>query len=87
MLDLGCGIGNQAGLLVARGAKVRGFDSNGEVVAAARSWWNQHEDQRRFLWVHLFDPHDPYTPPAGFRDRLFAGGGGPGPRGPEPPGG
>jgi len=37
VLDLGCGIGDQAELLVARGAKVRGFDSNGEVVAAARS--------------------------------------------------
>jgi arylsulfatase A-like enzyme/Tfp pilus assembly protein PilF len=25
-----------------------------------------------FLWVHLFDPHDPYTPPPPFRER-FAG--------------
>src|SRR5262245_40954924 len=30
VLDLGCGIGDQAELLVARGAKVRGFDLNGE---------------------------------------------------------
>ena len=37
VLDLGCGIGDQAELLVARGAKVRGFDANGEVVAAASS--------------------------------------------------
>lgn len=37
VLDLGCGIGDQAELLIARGARVRGFDSNGEVVAAARS--------------------------------------------------
>src|SRR5262245_13500530 len=37
VLDLGCGIGDQAELLIARGAKVRGFDLNGEVVAGARS--------------------------------------------------
>ena len=37
VLDLGCGMGDQAELLIARGAKVRGFDLNGEVVAAARS--------------------------------------------------
>jgi trans-aconitate methyltransferase len=37
VFDLGCGIGDQAELLVARGARVRGFDLNREVVAAARS--------------------------------------------------
>ena len=36
VLDLGCGIGDQAELLTARGAKVRGFDLNGELIAAAR---------------------------------------------------
>lgn len=37
VLDLGCGIGDQAELLVARGAKVRGFDSHAGLLAAARS--------------------------------------------------
>lgn len=35
VLDLGCGIGDQAKLLIDRGAKVRGFDANGEMVAVA----------------------------------------------------
>ncbi|MDX1630843.1 MAG: sulfatase-like hydrolase/transferase [Thermoanaerobaculia bacterium] len=33
-----------------------------EVVEAARSWWKTHEGERRFLWLHLFDPHAPYAP-------------------------
>ena len=37
VLDLGCGVGDQAAELVARGARVIGFDMNEEVVAAARS--------------------------------------------------
>lgn len=34
------------------------------VVAAAREWWAANADRRRFLWIHLFDPHAPYEPPA-----------------------
>jgi SAM-dependent methyltransferase len=37
VLDLGCGVGDQAAELVARGARVIGFDSNEEVLAAARA--------------------------------------------------
>lgn len=37
VLDLGCGIGEQAELLVARGAKIHGFDSQAELLAVARS--------------------------------------------------
>jgi choline-sulfatase len=28
------------------------------------------DDRPFFLWVHLFDPHDAYTPPAGFAERA-----------------
>jgi arylsulfatase A-like enzyme/Flp pilus assembly protein TadD len=48
-----------------------------EVVAAARRWWDGARGRRRFLWVHLYDPHAPYAPPepfAGrFRDRPYLG--------------
>jgi choline-sulfatase len=41
-----------------------------EVVAAARAWLAAHPGPT-FLWVHVFDPHAPYDPPA-----PFAGGDG-----------
>lgn len=37
VLDLGCGPGDQAALLVARGARVIGFDGNPELLEAARA--------------------------------------------------
>lgn len=40
------------------------------VVERATQWWNEHADQRRFLWIHLFDPHAPYEPPEPFRSRF-----------------
>ena len=46
--------------------------SGDEVVAAASSWWRRHEGEPRFLWVHLYEPHVPYEPPAPFSAR-FAG--------------
>jgi arylsulfatase A-like enzyme/tetratricopeptide (TPR) repeat protein len=43
----------------------------GEVVDAAKAWiGGQHG--RWFAWVHVFDPHAPYTPPAPF-DTEYAG--------------
>ena len=32
-----------------------------ETLAAATAWWNRTSG-RRFLWVHLFEPHFPYAP-------------------------
>ncbi|MGE0812809.1 MAG: sulfatase-like hydrolase/transferase [Vicinamibacterales bacterium] len=47
------------------------------VVALAREWLAAHRGGRWFLWVHVFDPHAPYDPPAPFnetyRDRPYAG--------------
>ena len=35
-----------------------------EVVDEAIAWWRQPHGGRRFLWVHLFEPHAPYGDPA-----------------------
>ncbi len=37
-----------------------------DVVAAAMSWIGQHRAEPFLAWLHLFDPHSPYTPPAPF---------------------
>lgn len=53
----------------------RGMD----VVHRAEKWLHAHPRTAgpRFVWVHLYDPHDPYDPPAPFRqrysDRLYDG--------------
>jgi arylsulfatase A-like enzyme/Flp pilus assembly protein TadD len=42
-------------------------------VAAATEWLaKRSSDAPFFLWVHLFDAHDPYSPPSPFREQ-FAG--------------
>ncbi|HEX9944328.1 MAG TPA: sulfatase-like hydrolase/transferase [Thermoanaerobaculia bacterium] len=41
-----------------------------QVVAAARAWWDARRGQRRFLWVHLYDPHAGYEPPEPFASRY-----------------
>ncbi|HVL68840.1 MAG TPA: sulfatase-like hydrolase/transferase [Vicinamibacterales bacterium] len=42
-----------------------------EVVAAARAWIEKQTGPW-FAWIHVFDPHAPYAPPAPF-DRTYAG--------------
>ena len=37
----------------------RGMD----VVARAEKWLSAHPASPHFVWVHLYDPHDPYEPP------------------------
>jgi arylsulfatase A-like enzyme/Flp pilus assembly protein TadD len=41
-----------------------------QVVAAARAWWEARRGRRRFLWVHLYDPHAAYDPPEPFASRY-----------------
>jgi arylsulfatase A-like enzyme/thioredoxin-like negative regulator of GroEL len=41
-----------------------------EVVASALDWLNQHSKRPFFLWVHLFDAHDPYNPPEPYKARY-----------------
>ena len=40
------------------------------VVTDAEAWLAQHPTGPRFMWVHLFDPHDPYEPPAPFSEKY-----------------
>jgi choline-sulfatase len=48
-----------------------------EVEQHAESWLNTHPSGPHFVWVHLYDPHDPYEPPAPYsevyKDRLYDG--------------
>jgi choline-sulfatase len=41
-----------------------------EVVALARQWYEKERGRKRFLWVHLYDPHAPYRPPPPFAERY-----------------
>jgi choline-sulfatase len=43
-----------------------------EVAARALAWLSAHASSPTFLWVHLFDPHDPYDPPADLKRRFAA---------------
>jgi arylsulfatase A-like enzyme/Tfp pilus assembly protein PilF len=36
------------------------------VLSAATRWWKEKEGRKRFLWIHLYDPHAPYVPPEPF---------------------
>jgi choline-sulfatase len=52
-----------------------GLERRGDRTAAAVEAWlagRAQEQRPYFIWVHLYDPHDPYDPPAPLRDR-FAG--------------
>ncbi len=54
------------------------LERRGEVVVKhAESWLTAHPTGPRFAWVHLYDPHDPYEPPAPYsqiyKDRLYDG--------------
>lgn len=39
------------------------------VVQQALHWLEQNRRNRFFAWVHLYDPHDPYTPPEPYASR------------------
>jgi arylsulfatase A-like enzyme/Tfp pilus assembly protein PilF len=42
------------------------------VVEHALGWISQHSHGPFFVWVHLYDPHDPYDPPPPFKARYAA---------------
>ncbi|MCB9793369.1 MAG: sulfatase [Alphaproteobacteria bacterium] len=46
-------------------------------VDAALAWLGESRERPFFLWVHLFDPHYPYTPPAPFDTTYGSGYSGP----------
>ncbi|PWB73327.1 MAG: hypothetical protein C3F15_09885 [Holophagae bacterium] len=41
-----------------------------ETVALAARWLRAHRRERFFLFVHLYEPHEPYRPPAEFAARF-----------------
>jgi arylsulfatase A-like enzyme/Flp pilus assembly protein TadD len=43
-----------------------------EVLRRAMVWLNSRPPGPFFLWIHLYDPHDPYTPPEPYRTRFAA---------------
>jgi arylsulfatase A-like enzyme/Tfp pilus assembly protein PilF len=51
----------------------RGMD----VVQRTEAWLDGHREGPHFIWVHLYDPHDPYEPPAPYselyKNRLYDG--------------
>jgi choline-sulfatase len=51
----------------------RGMD----VVEHAENWLSRHPAGPHFVWVHLYDPHDPYEPPLPYsqiyKDHLYDG--------------
>jgi arylsulfatase A-like enzyme/Flp pilus assembly protein TadD len=42
----------------------------GDVVNHALAWLSQLPNGPFFLWVHLYDAHDPYDPPSPFKERF-----------------
>jgi choline-sulfatase len=48
-----------------------------EVEQRAESWLNAHSAGAHFVWLHFYDPHDPYEPPVPYsdvyKDRLYDG--------------
>jgi arylsulfatase A-like enzyme/Tfp pilus assembly protein PilF len=44
----------------------------GESEAIAEQWIDGHSQQPFFFFLHLFEPHAPYTPPEPFRSRYTA---------------
>jgi arylsulfatase A-like enzyme/tetratricopeptide (TPR) repeat protein len=42
-----------------------------QVNAVTTRWLDKHASERFFLWVHYFDPHQPYDPPSPY-DSQFA---------------
>ena len=43
-----------------------------EVMDQALGWLDKNAGKRFFLWVHMYDPHYPYRPPAPYSERYKA---------------
>ncbi len=41
-----------------------------DTIEKALAWLDEPRDAPFFLWVHLFEPHDPYTPPEPYRSQY-----------------
>jgi len=36
------------------------------VLDAATRWWRAAEGRKRFIWIHIYEPHAPWAPPPAF---------------------
>jgi arylsulfatase A-like enzyme/Flp pilus assembly protein TadD len=43
-----------------------------QTMAEAITWLGHAGDERRFAWIHLYDPHDPYEPPEPYATEYAA---------------
>jgi arylsulfatase A-like enzyme len=73
LLSAASGVGQGFAALDAPVGAARTAD---QVVTRAARWLRAAPEARRpfFLWVHLFDPHMPYAPPAGYAPPPAPGG-------------
>ena len=46
------------------------IERRGDGVVTRALGWLQQQREPFFLWVHLYDPHDPYDPPADLKSRF-----------------
>jgi choline-sulfatase len=44
----------------------------GEVVSHALTWLSGHQQGHFFIWIHLYDAHDPYEAPEPYKSRYAA---------------
>jgi arylsulfatase A-like enzyme/Tfp pilus assembly protein PilF len=52
-------------------ANLEEMERPGNVVAdQALDWLSQHYQKKFFLWMHLYDPHYPYRPPAPYNEEY-----------------
>jgi choline-sulfatase len=42
----------------------------GEVIGRTLAWLTAHHEEPFFVWVHLYDAHDPYDPPEPYKTRY-----------------
>jgi choline-sulfatase len=42
----------------------------GEVIRRALTWLNAHPKGPFFIWIHLYDAHDPYDPPEPYKTKY-----------------
>lgn len=41
-----------------------------EVLDDAKKWLADNKNKKFFTWIHLYDPHTPYTPPSPFKEKF-----------------
>lgn len=46
------------------------LERKAEDVVAKASHWMKSQTSPWFLWIHCYDPHDPYTPPAPYSEQY-----------------